>query len=204
MSLPAAAGVIAGVLGFFDAYPYIRHTLKGTTRPHRGSWLIWGVLGIIVFSSQLADGATWSLIMVGSQTVLIIAIFLLSLRFGEGELTRTNTALLLLAGLGCAGWALASAPVIATYCVVFADAIGVVMMLPKTWRDPSSETFATYALASGSGVLSALAVGRLDAHLLVYPIYFAASCGLLAGVIAYRHRVLREVPSLAPGDTRHV
>ena len=40
------------------------------TRPHRGTWLIWGVLAIVVCLSQRADGASWSLVMAGAQAVL--------------------------------------------------------------------------------------------------------------------------------------
>ena len=35
--------------------------LRGATRPHRGTWLIWSVLAIVVCLSQRADGASWSL-----------------------------------------------------------------------------------------------------------------------------------------------
>jgi hypothetical protein len=59
-------------------------------------------------------------------------------------------------------------------------------MLPKTWRDPASETFAMYALASISGVLSAMAVGTLDASLLLFPVYFALANAFIAAVILGR------------------
>jgi hypothetical protein len=39
-------GVLAGAIGVADMIPYVRDTLRGTTRPHRGTWLIWGALGI--------------------------------------------------------------------------------------------------------------------------------------------------------------
>jgi hypothetical protein len=60
-------GVLAGVVGIADTIPYVRDTIRGSTRPHRGTWLIWSVLAIVVFLSQRADGATWSLIMAAAQ-----------------------------------------------------------------------------------------------------------------------------------------
>jgi hypothetical protein len=36
------------------------------------------------------------------------------------------------------------------------------MMVPKTYRDPGSETLATFAFASLGGALAAGAVGALD------------------------------------------
>ena len=61
-------------------------------------------------------------------------------------------------------------------------------MLPKTWRDPWSETRSSYVLASASGVLSAVAVGGLDPSLIVYPVYFACANGFIAVVISVGRR----------------
>jgi hypothetical protein len=190
------AGVAAGVLSLIDPIPYIRDTLRGLTRPHRGTWLIWSVLGAIAFASQLADGASWSLAMVGVQTVSMSLIFVLSLWFGIGGVSRFDLTLMGVAGLGIVGWAVSAEPVVATAFVVVADAVGAVLMLPKTWRDPWSETFSTFALAGGSGFLSAVAVGALDGGLLLYPVYFGVVNGGLAALIAYRRRAL-AVPAVA-------
>jgi hypothetical protein len=70
-------GVLAGLVGIADTIPYVRDTVRGLTRPHRGTWLIWGGLAIVACLSQRADGASWSLIMVGVQAVLTSGIFLL-------------------------------------------------------------------------------------------------------------------------------
>ena len=60
-------GLLAGVVGIADTIPYVRDTVGGSTRPHRGTWLIWSVLAIVVCLSQRADGASWSLIMAAAR-----------------------------------------------------------------------------------------------------------------------------------------
>ena len=183
-------GVLAGVVGIADTIPYVRDTIRGSTRPHRGTWLIWSVLAIVVFLSQRADGATWSLIMAAAQAVLTGAIFLLSIRRGEGGLSPADVLMLTLASGGVIGWIVADEPVIATACVVAADLIGAAMMVPKTYRDPGSETLATFALASLSGALATGAVGTLDPSLLLYPVYYCLANGALAVLIHHRRRLL--------------
>jgi hypothetical protein len=86
-------GLLAGVVSIADTIPYVRDTVRGTTRPHRGTWLIWGVLAIVVCLSQRADGASWSLIMAAAQAVLTSAVFLLSIRRGEGGLSPADVQL---------------------------------------------------------------------------------------------------------------
>src|SRR5262249_36430255 len=156
----------------------------------RGSWLIWTSLGATAFASQLADGAGWSLAMLGVQTLSMAFVLLLSLSFGVGGVGRLDLSLMAGAALGVVGWALFSEPTVATSCVVVADAAGFALMLPKTWTDPRSETCSTYSLASASGLLSVFAVGALDASLLIYPVYFTMANGATAGLITWRRRAV--------------
>ena len=122
-------GILAGVVGIADTLPYIRDTIRGTTRPHRGTWLIWAVLAVVVSFSLEADGATWSLIMPVAQAVLATLIFLLAIRNGVGGLRPIELAMMAIAGAGVAGWLVASEPLIATLCVVIADILGAAMMV---------------------------------------------------------------------------
>ena len=88
-------GLLAGVVGIADTIPYVRDTVGGSTRPHRGTWLIWSVLAIVVCLSQRADGASWSLIMAAAQAVLTSAVFLLSIRRGEGGLSPADVLIII-------------------------------------------------------------------------------------------------------------
>jgi hypothetical protein len=188
MTPMAAFGSLAGLTSALQAAPYIRDVIRRRTRPHRGTWLIWSLLSVLVLSSQIADGAGWSIIMVATDTCSTSVIFLLSVTRGEGGLSRPDLMVTTIAGVGLAAWAVSSTPLVATIFVVFADTLAVGLMLPKTWRDPTSETLALYALASISGVLSALAVGAIDLPLLLFPVYFALANAFLAAVIACRRR----------------
>ena len=188
MTLLALPGIAAGFLSLIDPIPYVRDILRGRTRPHRGTWFIWSALGATAFASQLADGASWSLAMVGVQTLSMTLVLALSLPFGTGGVGIVDLSLIGVAALGILGWALSDEPVVATSFVVAADAAGVALMLPKTWRHPWSETLSTFVLASVAGLLSAVGVGAWDASLLLYPAYFAVANGGIAAVIAHRRR----------------
>jgi hypothetical protein len=183
-------GLAAGAVGVADTIPYVRDTLGGTTRPHRGTWLIWGGLAIVVCFSQYADGASWSLVMAGVQAVLTSLVFVLSIRRGEGGLSTIELVMVAIAGVGVLGWIVADEPLVATACVVAADLIGTAMMIPKTWRDPDSETLITYAFASLGGALAAGAVGAIDLSLLLYPVYYCLGNGAIALLIQHRRNAL--------------
>jgi hypothetical protein len=198
--LAPVLAVLAALVGIADTIPYVRDIVRGKTRPHRGTWLIWGVLAIVVFWSQRADGASWSLIMTGSQAVLTSLVFLLAIRRGEGGLSASDAALIALAGVGVIGWVIADEPVVAMAGVIVADLVAAVMMAPKTYRDPASETLAMFALASLGGALGAGAVGTVDPSLLAYPIYYCLVNAAIALLIYSRRAALRDAS--VPGAVR--
>jgi hypothetical protein len=187
-----AFGLLAGLAAVACTVPYLRDTLRRTTVPHRGSWLIWGALEVVAVEAQRADGARWSLVPLVTQCVGTCLVFGLSVRLGSGGLSRVDLSLLALAGLGLAGWQAVDEPVIATACVIAADLVAALMMLPKTWRDPHSETLSTFVLASVSGALAVGAVGALSARLLMYPVYFVAVNAALGAAIVHRRRFLER------------
>ena len=199
----AVFGLLAGALGAASTLPYLRDTLRRATVPHRGSWLIWGVIEVVALESQRADGARWSLVPLASQALGTCLVFALAVRFGSGGVSRTDLALIGLAGVGVAGWLAADEPVIATTCVIAADFVAALMMLPKTWRQPGSETLATYVFASLGGAATVGAVGVLSVPLLIYPVYFIIVNAGLAGVIVHRTGYLQRRRGVAVGPVRH-
>jgi hypothetical protein len=196
IALAPVFGVLAGVVGVVDTVPYVRDIVRGTTRPHRGTWFIWGMLAIVVCVSQRADGASWSLVMAGTQAVVASFIFLLAIRRGEGGLSATDGILIGIAAGGMAAWVLVDEPLVATTCVIAADLIAAAMMVPKVYRDPGSETLMTFALAGAGGALAAGAVGAVDASLLCYPIYYCLVNWALALLIHHRRVALGVSPAL--------
>lgn len=186
----AAFGLVAAGLGVADTVPYLRDIARRRTVPHRGTWLIWTVLEIVALESQRADGARWSLAPLTIQAVGTSLIFVLSIRLGCGGLSRTDVVLIALAAGGVVGWQIADEPLVATACVIVADLLAALMMVPKAWKEPDSETLSTFALAGLGGLAMVGAVGSWAPGLVVYPVYFALVNGALAAVIGYRRAVL--------------
>jgi hypothetical protein len=203
IELVAVLGLAAGLIGVADTIPSVRAPGRGAPRPHRGTWLIWGVLAVVVCLSQYADGASWSLVMAGAQAILTAVIFALSIRHGEGGLRPVELVMIAVATVGVIGWIAADEPIVATVCVVAADLVGAAMMIPKTYRDPESETLITFAFASLGGALAAGAVGAVDVSLLLYPAYYCVINGAIA-LLIWERRVTRAAAGAprAPASLR--
>lgn len=190
----AAFGIASGILQVIAIVPYLRDVLGGTTRPHRGAWTIWTVLSVIVLASQWADGATWSLLVVAAQAGGCVVTLVLSFRRGVGGTSRIGLLLLGIAGLGVVAWQQTDDPTLATCAVVAADLIGVGLMLPKTYRDPDSETAAAYAIGVCAAFLGLSATGFTAPSLMLYPLYLVIADSALVGMILLRRRTLKPAP----------
>ncbi|MDX6630735.1 MAG: hypothetical protein QOH00_2981 [Gaiellales bacterium] len=186
----AAFGVLAGILQLVAAAPYLRDILRGSTRPQRATWMIWTTLSLVVFASQWASGATWSLALTAGQALSCGAVFALAIRRGVGGVSRVELMLLGLAALGVVGWQVAGDPTVATCSVVAADLIAVALMLPKTYRQPGSETLATYAIGVVSTIFALAAVDSAAPSLLIYPLYILVADGVVVALIVLRRRTL--------------
>ena len=178
-----ALGILAGIISISAYPPYIRDMLKGTTKPERASWLIWSALALIALTSQLAAGAHWSIYMTLAQTVGVIVIFILSLKYGYGGLKKRDIISIIIAALGVAGWLITNSPLFALLCVVAVDAAGAWLTVYKAFKDPGSETLITWELDSLSNLLGLLAVGTFSFSLVLYPAYLLVANGAVVVAI---------------------
>lgn len=167
----AIFGYISAILSILMVAPYIRDILLLKTKPERASWFIWTVLGFIAFFSQLAKGATNSLWLTAGQTLAVLIIVLLSIKFGVGGFTKRDIRALIAAGIGLIIWYFTKEAAWALLIVIAVDSVGTLLTAIKSYEDPESETFSTWILSGTSGIFGALAVGAIYPILLAYPIY---------------------------------
>lgn len=163
--------------------PYVRDIFRLQTKPERGSWFIWTVLGFIAFFSQLAKGATDSLWMTAGQTTAVLIIVLLSIKYGYGGIGKRDMRALIGAGVGLVLWYLTREASYALIFVILVDSIGTFLTLTKAYKDPGSETFSTWVMSGTSGIFGMLAVGSLNLILLAYPFYIFIANYLIVGAM---------------------
>jgi hypothetical protein len=173
MTSPELFGILSGVVIFFGGPPYLFDILKGKTKPQRTTWFIWTVLGVISFTSQLKLGAHWSLVYVGLNAAGNIAVFLLSLKYGVGGWRKLDILALCIATVGVIIAVTVDSPLVALLGSILADFSGTSLTLYKTYQQPSTETSITWFFLGTSSLFAALAVGKLDFSLLLYPLYLS-------------------------------
>ncbi|MGC9968557.1 MAG: hypothetical protein ABSC29_02385 [Minisyncoccia bacterium] len=177
------AGYFSGIAILLSFVPYLRDIFLLKTKPERASWLIWAILGLISLFSQLAKGASWSLIMTGAQAVGDTLIFLLAIKYGLGGLNKRDIIGLIGAVIGLILWYFTGEAAVALFVVIFIDAIGAVLTTIKAYEYPTTETISSWLLTFLGGFFACVAVGSFNLILLAFPFYIClASLSILIAI----------------------
>jgi hypothetical protein len=174
-------GLLSALIFVVADIPYLRDTIKGTTKPHRVTWGVVVFLNVVGFANQFASGADNSLWIFAAAVVMTTSIFIASLKNGVGGQSNSDIFSLTTCSLGIILWLVFKDPMFSIFANIF---VGFVALLPtykKTKKDPDSETKITWLLGTLSTMLAAISVGELNLLLLLLPV----SSTFLQGYMVY-------------------
>lgn len=189
-------GVLALGISAVSYGLYIANTLRGHTRPHAITWLIWAALNSLVFMTQVTNGAGPGAWVTGSAALANMVIFILSLRFGERSINRLDWVTLILVTLLLGLWVQVSDPTAAIVLAVVISALGLLPTILKASRNAHEETALTFALNGTKFLLAMTALSTVTVVTALYPLsLFVMNMGFaLYLVVARRRQGPRPVP----------
>lgn len=139
-----ACAVSATILGIGFTIPYIIDTVRGKTRPHLYTWLIWSVTQAIAAAGVYYGNGGWSAFGMALGAGVIGCVAALSIPYGTKNITLFDTVLLAGAFLCLGAWFLMEDPLLAVLIATGVDLIGYIPTLRKTWSEPGSETMSMW------------------------------------------------------------
>lgn len=187
---------IAIVLTFVAYIPYLRDILRGNTRPHVFSWVIWGATTVIVFFAQLdAKGGVgaWPIGVSGSIT-LVVAVLAYMKRADVGT-TGVDWVFFVAALSSLPLWYLTSDPLWAVVVLTVVDLLGFGPTIRKVLDNPYSESIPFFAMFAIRNGLVVVALEEYSWATVLFPAAVGASCALFILLIAYRRRTGLEAAS---------
>jgi len=162
-------GLLTIIIAIASYGIYIRDTIKGRTRPHAISWVIWAVLNGFIFTQQLIHGAGPGAWVTGVAAAANVLIVLLSLKYGERNITRIDWLCLVISGAVLALWLqnVNDTLTVSLACIVFV--VGFIPTFRKSFRKPGEETVATFGLNSIKFFLALFALNQITLVTALYP-----------------------------------
>jgi len=178
------------ILTFIAFVPYIQSILRGRTRPHVFSWVIWGLTTVVVFFAQLADHGGVGAWPVGISGLVTIYIAILAyIRKSDSSITRLDWLFFVLALISLPLWYFAGDPLWAVVVLTMVDLLGFGPTVRKAYFFPNEERLALFAIMA---VRNMLVIGALEHYswtTCLFPAAISAACLLMIVMVLSRRRL---------------
>lgn len=186
MNLITISAFLSTVLGLYATVPYVLMILKGKTKPHQLSWLVFVIMNGIVFFSQFFEGARGSVLITLTFFVGSLIIFLLSLKYGIRESSRWDKLLFLFALSTIVIWFLTRSNALAIWLTLVIDLAATSMTVLKVKSLPHSEDPQPWIIGALAYVFSCATLwGQPMSVLYVRPLYGLIGDAALVGFIYF-------------------
>ncbi len=163
-----ALSVLASLVMIGAYIPYFRDIFQRKTKPHAYTWLIWTITMGTATAGLWYGGGGWGTLSMLVVTILVLAVFLLSLKFGTRNITRSDTVVLIAALLAILVWWKLSSPLLAVIMVSVIDGLGYIPSFRKTFEEPWTETPSSWAIFAVSNALTIISLGEYNFLTLIY------------------------------------
>ncbi|MEK7575401.1 MAG: hypothetical protein AAB511_04205 [Patescibacteria group bacterium] len=194
MDLKIVLGAVAAILALFSSFLYIRDILRGNTKPHTYTWLIWSIVTTIAFLGQWVSGGGPGSWATGVAAVVTIGTFFLSLKdkYGTKDITSFDKVCLALAIISILPWILTKSVL---WSVILATVIDLIAFFPtmrKTWHAPQSESLGSMYVDAVKHGLSTFSMGSYSLVTLIYPLSVLLTKFVIIGEILFLRKIRKQ------------
>ncbi len=187
----ATFSFVAIMLTFVAFIPYIIGILKGITKPHVFSWVIWGSTTFVVFLAQLQGHAGIGAWPIGVSGVITIGIaWLAYLKRSDITITKKDWLFFTVAVSALPVWYLMADPLWAVVILTMVDLLGFAPTVRKVYHAPYSEPLSFIALFFIRNILVIFALEYYSLTTVLFPAVIAAACLLLIALMLVRRRAI--------------
>jgi len=186
-------GIVAVSFGVAGYVIYIRSILRGFTRPHIFTWLIYVIIDGTIFLAQLAGGGGPGAFVVLSGVFANAAIVILAFRRGEKNITSSDWACFILALLAILFWWITNSPLSAVLTLTLANILAYIPTFRKSFAKPHEESVSIWALDVLRFGVSIFALSAFNLTTVLFPATVVISNSVMTSTILLRRRQLARI-----------
>ncbi|HEY8886361.1 MAG TPA: hypothetical protein VIM31_02555 [Candidatus Microsaccharimonas sp.] len=158
--LPEYFAIIGAIIASAGGFYYLYETIRGTTKPNRVTWLLWGLLPMITFVAQRfqgVEGLSWVSFAAGFTPLLVVAASFLNKK-AYWKTQPLDYALMGAATMGIILWAITKEPNLAILFALLADLLASIPTIIKSLKHPETESWIAYAISTVGFGIALLAI----------------------------------------------
>lgn len=191
MYIKQVLAAIAIVMSFISYVPYIRDILKGKTKPHAFTWLIWTILSIVGFAAQISDNAGPGAYM--NLVNITIGIYIIFVGFKyKSNIVKSDYISLIVSLLTIPLWIITKNPLWSIILIIIIDIFAFIPTVRKSLINPYSETIETYFINSFKHLLSISALTRYTPITSLYSSYLVFINSVFGIILIIRRKQIKK------------
>jgi hypothetical protein len=182
--------IITIIVWIYAYFPYIRDVLKGTTKPHMFSWIIFLIMDAIAFLIQIGDNAgpwSWGTLTTG---LLWVVVLILAIKHWEKNITKSDCLAFTIALLCIAFYIFLEDPKYSLYLVLSISALALYPTARKSIHKPNEETLSIYVIAGVRSILSIAATINISLLTVGLPAFIICINTLFVAMVLIRRKQL--------------
>jgi hypothetical protein len=186
MFLKLFFGILSITFALVAYYFYFRDMIRGKTRPHAFSWLVWGLLSGTGFFAQVSAHAGIGAWATGLTSLASLSIFVFALKIGATRPTHLDWILLSTALISLLLLFVARSEEVALLLTLSALTAGFAMNIRKAYRRPLEENATAFWLNALKFAPAIFALAHFSFLTVAYPLVAAMGNAAVASVVVIR------------------
>lgn len=185
--------IAAIFITLYTWWKYIPDILKWRIKPHAFSWLPWTILTGIAFIIQIQNGEDiWWFGALAASAFVCAIIFLLSLKYGEKHITRSDIVALISCLILIVFWLWVKDDILALILVCLIDTFAFFPTWRKSWLKPKEENISMYALSSFKSFLSLFGLRNFIFVNWLYPVFLIIINFAFTIYLVWRRKIIKK------------
>jgi len=181
--------LIIGIMFIFvGGFNYLIDTVKGRVKPNRVSWLLWGVIPIIIFLAEHSKGVGLISFLTLAIGFTPVAVFVATYFNKESvwRLTKFDFACGALSIIGIILWYFSRDGNTAIFFSILADIFVSAPTYRKSFTNPETESYKVYFLSAIGTGIALLATEVWNFENIIFPVYVFLGCVLFTVLIKFK------------------
>jgi hypothetical protein len=186
MEIKEILGTVAVLLALVSGVVYYVSILKGKTRPHLYTRLVWATVESIIFFGQYTTGGGAGSWVTAVGALLTFGIVILCIKYGTTDVTTSDRISFAAALLCIVPWVITKDPLWSVIFAILIDIWAIIPTLRKTWNSPSSESFFAWSISEVKIIFAFFALSTYSFTTWAYPVEAFIMNAILIFIIVYR------------------
>lgn len=149
---------------------YIFSILRGQTKPHLFSYIIWASIGGLASLMAFVSGAGAGAWAMTSSAIIAAITACLAVKYGSKDFKRTDIIALVVASLIMPLWLITDNPIYAMALIILIDWAALYPTLRKTWHTPFEEDLPAWLFCWLKNICAILAMEHTSWITVGYPL----------------------------------